>query len=114
MLAIAEGAAILAHRLSDTYECPACGQAVRQTDATCAACGFDLMENLAKKGTPSRAEITDAALAQQAECVMLNKGPFAEEAITFLRQVGLRMDRHQAKKTPRLAPLRAWRDPQGL
>jgi len=50
MLAIAEGAAILAHRLSDTYECPKCGCEVSQADETCSACGFDLMENMAKKG----------------------------------------------------------------
>jgi molecular chaperone DnaK len=50
LLAIAEGAAILAHRLADTYECPSCGQEVAQADATCAACGFDLMQDLARKG----------------------------------------------------------------
>jgi molecular chaperone DnaK len=50
MLAIAEGAAILAHRLSDAYECPACGRQVSQSDATCAACGFDLRADLAQKG----------------------------------------------------------------
>jgi molecular chaperone DnaK len=50
MLAIAEGAAILAHRLSDTYECPACGQTVAQTDTTCNACQFDLTANLASTG----------------------------------------------------------------
>ncbi|OQY59488.1 MAG: hypothetical protein B6245_06475 [Desulfobacteraceae bacterium 4572_88] len=42
MLAIAEGAAILSHRLSDTYECPQCGADVAQSDATCADCDFDL------------------------------------------------------------------------
>ena len=31
-----------------------------------------VLENLAKKGVPTRAEITDAAMAQRAECVMLN------------------------------------------
>jgi len=50
LLAIAEGAAILAHRLSDAYECPGCGQEVAQTDKVCAACGFDLMQDLAGKG----------------------------------------------------------------
>jgi molecular chaperone DnaK len=50
MLAIAEGAAILAHRLSDVYECPSCGGEVSQTEKTCPACGFDLLENMAKKG----------------------------------------------------------------
>lgn len=50
LLAIAEGAAILAHRLADTHECPSCGQEVAQTDATCAACGFDLARDLSRKG----------------------------------------------------------------
>lgn len=42
MMAVAEGAAILSHRLSDTYECPQCGQPVQQSDARCAGCDFDL------------------------------------------------------------------------
>ncbi|MBS3780257.1 MAG: Hsp70 family protein [Desulfovermiculus sp.] len=42
MLAIAEGAAILSHRLSDRYECPQCGQLVDREDTTCAHCAFDL------------------------------------------------------------------------
>jgi molecular chaperone DnaK len=50
MLAIAEGAAILAHRLADAYECPSCGREVSQTDDTCPACRFDLLENIAKTG----------------------------------------------------------------
>ncbi len=50
LLAIAEGAAILAHRLADTYECPGCGQEVSQSDQRCAACGFDLVQDLARKG----------------------------------------------------------------
>ncbi len=50
MLAIAEGAAILAHRLSGSYECPDCGREVSQADKTCSACGFDLVANVAEKG----------------------------------------------------------------
>ena len=34
-----------------------------------------VLETLAKKGMPSRSEITDAAMGERAECVMLNKGP---------------------------------------
>ena len=73
-----------------------------------------VLEGLAKHGFASRAEMTDAAMGQRAECVMLNKGPHAVEAVSFLAHILLRMDRHQLKKTPRLAPLRAWRDPFGL
>lgn len=36
---------------------------------------------MAKPGQPSRAETTDAAAAQRAECVMLNKGPHIVQAI---------------------------------
>ncbi len=36
-----------------------------------------VLETLAKKGMPSRSEITDAAMGERAECVMLNKGPYA-------------------------------------
>ena len=42
MLAVAEGAAILSHRLADTYECPQCGQTVAQADSRCGKCDFDL------------------------------------------------------------------------
>lgn len=42
MLAIAEGAAILSHRLSDTYECLNCGKIVGQSDTRCRHCDFDL------------------------------------------------------------------------
>ena len=39
-------------------------------------------ENLVKKGIPSRAEITDAAMAERAECVMLNKGAYVNVSST--------------------------------
>ncbi len=50
MLAIAEGAGALAHRLSESYECPGCGQIVAQADDMCGACQFDLTANLAQSG----------------------------------------------------------------
>ncbi len=56
-----------------------------------------VLENLAKKGTPSRAEITDAALAQQAECVMLNKGSYIHKAVRMLDRILRRMQRFQRK-----------------
>ena len=43
-----------------------------------------VLDDLVKDGLPSRAEITDAAMAQRAECVMLNKGPHMTEAMRFL------------------------------
>jgi molecular chaperone DnaK len=50
MLAVAEGAAVLSHRLSDTYECPQCGTEVSQTDTECANCQFDLEKYTIEKG----------------------------------------------------------------
>ncbi len=50
MLAIAEGAAILSHRLADTYECPECGADVSQSDISCAQCGFDLEKYIISNG----------------------------------------------------------------
>ncbi len=68
-----------------------------------------VLEGMVRNGQASRAEVTDAAMSQRAECVMLNKGPNAVEAVTFLRDILSRMDRHQTKKSPRLGPLRVWR-----
>jgi pyruvate kinase len=67
-----------------------------------------VLEGLVSEGRPTRAETTDAAMAQRAECVMLNKGPFLPEAMRFLADVLRRMDRHQAKKSARLGPLHSW------
>jgi pyruvate kinase len=64
-----------------------------------------VLESLAKEGAPSRAEITDAAWATRAECVMLNKGPHIDRAITFLRDLHRRMADHQRKRTGLLRPL---------
>jgi pyruvate kinase len=64
-----------------------------------------VLETLAKKGRPSRAEVTDAAMAVRAECVMLNKGPYIVEAVTFLDGVLRRMQEHQSKKSPMLRAL---------
>ncbi|MBI4678869.1 MAG: Hsp70 family protein [Elusimicrobia bacterium] len=50
LLAIAEGAAILSHRLSDSYECPGCGAAVAQAQTVCSGCGFDLERHTIEHG----------------------------------------------------------------
>lgn len=57
-----------------------------------------VLESLAKKGLPSRAEVTDAAMSGRAECVMLNKGPHVLDAVRFLDNVMTRMQSHQTKK----------------
>ncbi len=57
-----------------------------------------VLENLAKKGIPTRAEITDAAMAQRADCVMLNKGPYIEKTVRMLDKVLRKMQRIQNRK----------------
>ncbi|MFM8342171.1 MAG: pyruvate kinase [Methylomonas sp.] len=64
-----------------------------------------VLESIAKKGTKSRAEFTDAAMAVRAECVMLNKGPYIVDALEALLNVMTRMEEHQYKKFPRLRAL---------
>ncbi len=64
-----------------------------------------VLESLAQTGIPSRAEITDAAMGERAECVMLNKGPHILEAVTALDSILRRMQAHQSKKSPRLRRL---------
>ncbi len=67
-----------------------------------------VLESLVKKGLPSRGDMTDAAMAARAECVMLNKGPNVGAAIGALDGLLRRMSEHQFKKTPRLRALRSW------
>lgn len=67
-----------------------------------------VLEGMVRDGQATRAEVTDAAMGQRAECVMLNKGPHVVEAVRFLRGILGRMDRHQMKKSARLVQLRAW------
>jgi pyruvate kinase len=64
-----------------------------------------VLENLTKKGAPSRAEVTDAAMSGRAECVMLNKGAHVVRATEFLSGVLERMANHQSKKSSMLRKL---------
>jgi pyruvate kinase len=64
-----------------------------------------VLESITKKGTRSRPEFTDAAMAVRAECVMLNKGPYILDAIEALVNVMVRMHEHQRKKFSRLRAL---------
>jgi pyruvate kinase len=68
-----------------------------------------VLDNLVSDGSPSRAEATDAAMSQRAECVMLNKGPFLAEGVSFLADILSRMDRHQNKKFARFGALHSWK-----
>jgi pyruvate kinase len=64
-----------------------------------------VLEEMTKRGRPSRAEVTDAAMSARAECVMLNKGPHVLEAVRFLDDVLRRMQVHQQKKSAMLRRL---------
>jgi pyruvate kinase len=68
----------------------------------------EVLDNLAKTGRPSRSEITDAAMSERAECVMLNKGPYIVDAMLTLHDILHRMTEHQTKKRQLLRPLRSW------
>lgn len=57
-----------------------------------------VLDNLAKTGVPSRAEVTDAAASVAAECVMLNKGPHVVDAARALADILERMEKHHFKK----------------
>jgi pyruvate kinase len=66
-----------------------------------------VLETLAKKGRPSRAEISDVALAERAEAVMLNKGAHILDTIQMLERIVQSMQRYQEKKTALLPALQA-------
>jgi pyruvate kinase len=63
---------------------------------------------MVKEGMPNRGELTDAAMAGRAECVMLNKGAYLFEAIDALELLLARMGNHMHKKTPQLRQLTSW------
>ena len=65
-----------------------------------------VLEGLTKRGHATRAEITDAAMGQSAECVMLNKGPYILDAVRTLNDILQRMQDHQTKKRSMMRKLR--------
>ena len=67
-----------------------------------------VLDNFVHKGVGARAEITDAAMAERAECVMLNKGPFVIDAVNLLDDLLGRMEGHQFKKASRMRALHSW------
>lgn len=52
-----------------------------------------VLENKMKTNLPSRAEISDAVFAHNAECVMLNKGEYALETVGILKSIFTQMDK---------------------
>lgn len=123
------GFANLPDMLFEAMKFPACGVMIARGDLG-VECGFERMvevqeemirlceaahvpviwatqvlENLAKRGHATRAEVTDAGMSQSAECVMLNKGPHIVEAVTMLDDILQRMQRHYEKQHPQLGEL---------
>jgi len=64
-----------------------------------------VLDTVAQTGLPTRAEVTDAAMAMRAECVMLNKGPNIATAVRMLADIIRKMETHQYKKQALLRPL---------
>ena len=64
-----------------------------------------VLDTLAHTGVPTRSEITDAAMAMRAECVMLNKGPYVGAAVRTLADIIGKMEAHQYKKRSLYRPL---------
>ena len=64
-----------------------------------------VLENLAKTGIPTRAEISDATQGAYAECVMLNKGSYINNAIKTLENILIRMESNAFKRKNALRPL---------
>ena len=71
-----------------------------------------VLETLAKTGMPSRSEVTDAAMGERAECVMLNKGPYTVTAVAVLANILTRMQDHQNKKQSMLRQLHVASSPE--
>lgn len=71
-----------------------------------------VLEGLVKEHMPTRAEASDATLAQQAQCVMLNKGPHQADAVRLLDGILRRIDRLWGGGAQRLSVLEAWETPQ--
>ena len=67
-----------------------------------------VLEEMVKSGLPTRGEMTDAAMAARAECVMLNKGANVADAVRALDGLLRRMAEHQNKKTSRMRVLHSW------
>lgn len=67
-----------------------------------------VLEQLAKTGNPSRAEISDAAMSERAECVMLNKGPYVGEAVVVLDAILQHAARRHYKTKTLLPSLHSW------
>ncbi len=64
-----------------------------------------VLENLNKSGMATRSEVTDAANASRADCVMINKGNYLMLTLETLRDILLRSGGHHVKKRYTFRPL---------
>lgn len=67
-----------------------------------------VLDQMARTGQPSRAEVSDAVMGARAECVMLNKGPYIVEAVVALDEILRHAETNQQKKVPLLRRLKSW------
>lgn len=65
-----------------------------------------VLETLNKSGIATRSEVTDAAHAAHAECVMLNKGKYMLTVLATLQDILHRIGGHHAKKRYLFRPLK--------
>ena len=65
-----------------------------------------VLESLNKSGMATRSEITDAANAIQADCVMINKGDHTIEVLESLKDILKRSAEHRVKKRFRFRQLK--------
>ena len=64
-----------------------------------------VLENMNKSGVATRSEITDAAHAAMADCVMINKGTHIIRTMETLRDILIRSGGHHVKKRYTFRPL---------
>jgi len=64
-----------------------------------------VLDNLNKSGLATRSEVTDAAYAAMADCVMINKGDFIIRTLETLRDILIRSGGHHSKKRFIFRPL---------
>ncbi|MFZ4056499.1 MAG: pyruvate kinase [Ferruginibacter sp.] len=64
-----------------------------------------VLESFSKSGIATRGEVTDAAHAAKAECVMLNKGDYIVDTIKLLKKILNKSGGHRQKKRYSMRPL---------
>ncbi len=68
-----------------------------------------ILEGKMKNNLPSRAEVTDAAFAQRADCVMLNKGPFVIDTVIAIKNILRKVHTQHQKNRQLLGVCETWK-----